>query len=101
MAETVRFRSESNQLIDLDLPLSEIMQEKVTKGYLRRVNEDGTLWVEPAEGGSDLTNGVSPRPPQAAQKSEWVGYAVLVGNMAPDEAEAMTKQDLIDRFGKD
>lgn len=104
MAETGFFRGEGGVILLLDLPLPEVMQDKVTKGYLVRVaGEDGGTYVEPApaEDGSDLTNGVPPRPAQAATKAEWVGYAVLVHDMKPDDAEALTKQDLIDKFGRD
>jgi hypothetical protein len=104
MADTAHYRGEGGAVFEMALPLPEVMQDKVTKGYLRRVNADGTPYVAPAEtgsGGSDLTDGIPPRPAQSAQKAEWVGYAVLVGGMKPDDAEAMTKQDLIERFGKD
>lgn len=107
--ELAHFRSESSQIIGMDLPLDENMQHKVTKGYLRRVNADGTPWQEPAveaeedadvveddDSGSDLTNGVSPRPAVNATKAEWVGYAVLALGMNADDAEAATKTDLIE-----
>lgn len=38
------------------------------------------------------------RPAQVAAKALWVDYAIASG-MAADDAEASTKQDLIDRFG--
>lgn len=94
--ELAHFKSESGQIIGMDLPLDDHMQDKVTKGYLHRVNEDGTPFVDHSEG-SDLTNGVPPRPAVNAAKAEWVGHAVNVLGLEPDEAEAMTKQDLIDR----
>lgn len=102
--ETAFYRGEGGVVWEMDLPLSEVMQEKVVKGTLRRVDADGMPYVEasePDEGGSDLTNGVPPRPPQSAGKAEWVGYAVLVGEMTVDDADAMTKADLIDKFGGD
>ena len=105
MAETAFFTEAAGHVFAHDLPLPEALQDRLTKGYLRRVNEDGSPWAEPVdaepEGGSDLTDGVAPRPAVNAPKAEWVGYAVLVGEMSPDDAEAMTKQDLIDRFGKE
>ena len=39
------------------------------------------------------------RPAQSASKAEWVGYAVRAHGMTPDAAEAMTKADLIERYG--
>ena len=106
--ETGFFRGEGGTVWEMDLPLPEVMQEKITKGYVVRVaNADGDPYEPPAPqapdnplaGGSDLTDGVSPQPARTAPKAEWVGYAVRVHDMRPDDAEAMTKQDLIDKFG--
>lgn len=105
MSEFGFFQEVPGHVIKMDLPLSEVMKDKVTKGYLKRVNEDGSSLdesaktEEPADEGSDLTEGVSPRPAVNAPKADWVGYAVAQG-MLPDDAEAMTKHDLIDKFGK-
>lgn len=100
MADTGFFTEAADHIVEIDLPLPEHLQDRVTKGYLRRVNEDGTPWVEPvdedAEQGSDLTNGVTPRPALNAVKAEWVGYAVNALGMDPNDAEAASKQDLID-----
>lgn len=85
----------------MSLPLPEVMAEKVTKGYLRRVNADGTPYVEAAPDGGETVPGGAARPPQSATKAEWVGYAVRAGGMSPDDAEALTKGDLVDRFGRD
>jgi hypothetical protein len=99
--EIAHFRGEGGQIIGMDLPLDEHMQDKVTKGYLVQVNEDGSpLLDDTANEGSDLTTGVPARPAVNAPKAEWVGFAVRAGGLDPDAAEAMTKQDLIDRFGK-
>lgn len=104
--EVAFFRGEGGVILAFDLPLPEAYREKVTKGYLVRVaNAEGEPYVAPVpestEGGSDLTNGVPPRPAQSASKAEWVGYAVLVHDVKPDDAEGMTKQDLIDKYGRD
>jgi len=93
--ELAHFRGEGGQVIGMDLPLDETMQDKVTKGYLKRVNEDGSPFVDESVS-SDLTKGSSPRPAVNAPKAEWVGYAVNALGMEPDDAEAATKQDLID-----
>lgn len=100
-AQTAHFKGEGGVVWEMTLPLPETMQEKVTKGYLRRVNPDGTPYVEPA----DVPDPVAPaavteRPAQSAPKAEWVGWAVHNG-MAPDDADGLTKQDLIDRYGRD
>lgn len=97
MAETALFRSESNQLIHMDLPLPEHMQDKVTKGLLVRVNDDGTPYTGEAADASEGA-GVTERPDGRASKAAWVGWAAAQG--APvDDAEAMTKQDLIEKYG--
>lgn len=93
--ETAFFRGEGGCVIEMDLPLPEVMADKVTRGTLRRVNGDGSPFVDHSEG-SDLTNGVPPRPAVNASKADWVGYAVLVLGMNADDAEAATKQDLIE-----
>nr|WP_109746860.1 hypothetical protein [Salinispora mooreana] len=61
--------------------------------YFRR---HGGYQVEPAT----ASVGFADEPPApSAVKAEWVGYAVRVHDAGPDEAEAMTKTDLIDRYG--
>lgn len=95
--ETGLFRSESGQEIHMDLPLPDHMADKVTKGTLVRINEDGTPYAGDA---GDASQGapVSERPPHNAPKSAWVGWAVVQGAKV-DDAEAMTKQDLVEKYG--
>ena len=93
MADTGFFKGEGGTIWEMDLPLPEVMQEKVVKQYLKRVNEDGTPYVEDAEQEPQ-------RPATSAKKAEWVGWAVHNG-MDPDDADAMTKDDLIEKFGGD
>lgn len=83
------------------LPLSEPIQGQVTRGVLRRCNPDGTPYTEPANAGGDGGQGDPVEQPPAANalKPEWVGYAVRAHGLTVDEAEAQTKQDLIDRYG--
>lgn len=90
------FRSESNQLIHMDLPLPEHMADKVAKGQLVRLNDDGTTYSGEAAGPAD---GAPPsKPAPSSPKGEWVGWAVSCG-ADPEEAAASTKQDLIDAYG--
>lgn len=96
MAESIYVRGENGLKHKMDLPLPEHVADRLTKGYLQRVNEDGSDYVAPADG-SDLTSGLPARPSTAAPKAEWVGFVVNAYGMAPDAAEAMTKQDLIDK----
>jgi len=94
--EVALFRSESGQLIHMDLPLPEHMADKVAKGQLVRVNDDGTPYAGEASGPAE---GAPPsKPAPSASKGEWVGWAVSCG-MDPEDAAAATKQDLIDRYG--
>lgn len=97
MAETGFFRGAGGSIFELDLPLSEVMQNQLTRGQLVRVNEDGTPFE--AHGAMDLVNGEIRRPGVNAPKNEWVGYAVSQGSSV-DDADAMTKSDLIEKYGK-
>jgi hypothetical protein len=95
MPETGWFRGEGGVIYEMDLPLREVMQEKVTKGYLVRVaGPDGGQYVASDETGEPADP--DRRPAQNAAKAEWVGYAVRVHGLTPDDAEAMTKADLIE-----
>lgn len=89
MAETIHIRGEAGNVFELSLPLHEVIAERLSKGYLTRVNPDGTDWVEDA---------ARTKPPVAASKAEWVGWAVYNG-AKPDDAEALTKTDLIEKYG--
>lgn len=93
MADTAFFLGDGGSIWEMDLPLSEIMQEKLTKGYLTRVNADGSPYQESGEAQPPA------RPAKSASKAEWVGYAVRAHGVLPDDAEAMTKDDLIDTYG--
>jgi hypothetical protein len=87
MAETIHIVEGEGAVIELALPLHEAIADRLAKGYIRRVNPDGTPYEEkPVE-----------RPALTARKPEWVRYAVAQG-MEPDDAEALTKQDLIDKY---
>ncbi|WP_204359840.1 hypothetical protein [Microbacterium sp. PM5] len=84
----------------LDLPLHEALADQLTKGYLRRVaNLDGDPYV-PEEESPEVAALPEERPALNANKKTWVGWAVKNG-MTPDDAEALTKTDLIEKFGTD
>ena len=72
----------------LDLPLHEAISDQLAKGYLKRVNKDGTDFVEATE---------RTRPAINAAKIDWVSWAVHNG-AKPDDAEALTKTDLIEKY---
>ncbi|MFJ8109985.1 hypothetical protein [Streptomyces sp. NPDC096132] len=112
MAETIHLRGEGGGIHAMDLPLPEPIEERLRKGMLQRVNEDGTPYVEaPAEETEGPTGvGQVPAPGQqvpglpltepakTANKPEWVGWAVVKG-ADPEEADGMTKADLIEKYG--
>jgi hypothetical protein len=102
MAETIYLRGEGGGIHAMDLPLPEAIQERLTKGMLQRVNEDGTPYVEePPEPSEDTAKVPAPpltEPSKTANKPEWVGWAVVKG-ADPEEADGMTKADLIEKYG--
>jgi hypothetical protein len=109
VAQSIHVRGEGGQIIKMDLPLPESIQDRLTKGLIRRVNPDGSPYAgqapapEPdmqvtgsAAASSALTEGRTPRPAATARKAEWVGWAVGVHGMDPEDADAMTKQALME-----
>lgn len=105
------FMEAEGHVVEMDLPLPEPLADRLTKGYLKRVNADGSPWtgevVDPLDGETDeveqhgetdepVVDLEVARPNVNASKAEWVGYAVKGLGMDPDDAEAATKQDLID-----
>ncbi|UFS59477.1 hypothetical protein [Subtercola endophyticus] len=99
-APHVFVRGEGGSVFKLDLPLHESIEDRLRKGYLTRVEEDGSpIAVETADDGV-IPGPPTKRPPLNADKATWVGWAVVNG-MTPDLAEAATKQDLIEKFGVD
>lgn len=98
--ESIFVRGEGGSIFKLDLPLHETIADRLAKGYIVRVqNEDGDPYVPEPEAP------VVPEPPKerpalSANKPEWVAWAGVQG-MPLDDAEALTKDDLIEKFGKD
>lgn len=88
--ETMWLRGESGVVREHKLPLPEGIAHRLAKGYIARVNPDGSPWVGQSE---------PVKPATTAPKAAWVGWAVANG-ADPDEADGMTKADLIDKFGK-
>jgi hypothetical protein len=98
MAEpTVFIQGEGGGIFELSLPLHETIVDKLERGHVRRVQADGSPYEE-----SGRPDGVpalpDSRPAVNAQKAEWIGWAVVNG-ATPDDAEALTKTDLIEKFG--
>lgn len=100
MAESAFFRGEGGAVWEMDLPLSEDMQVQLIKGRLLRVNRDGSAYTDPA---TDASGGSEPEveqpPAQNAPKAAWIGYVHRVHGLPLDEAEALTKNDLMELAG--
>lgn len=98
MTGTVHILGEGGGIFEMSLPLHESIEDRLRKGYLRRVQPDGSPYVE-----GDRPEGVpslpESRPPLNAPKADWIGWAVVNG-ATPDQAEALTKQDLIEKYGQ-
>jgi hypothetical protein len=96
MAETIHVRGEGGSIIKMDLPLPPAIEHQMRKGHLRRVNPDGSEYTEPQP--DDVPSLPTEQPAATANKTAWVGWAVTRG-ARPDDAEAMTKRDLIEKYG--
>lgn len=101
----VHLAAEGGAVIGFTLPLSEHVEKQWRAGELVRVREDGTPWDEawddpdaldgePAEPGGD--DGVPARPRDAAHRRHWQAYAVALGACTEDEADGMTKAQLVE-----
>lgn len=128
MAESWFMRGEGGSVIKMDLPFPDPIRKRVDAGLIVRVNEDGSDWVEDADAQSkpepvadtvedpaeeaaedvsdtgevDDMDEAAPnvdKPNQGAPKAVWVDWAVLVSDLTVDEAKALTKAELIERFG--
>lgn len=96
--ETIHVRGEGGAVLRLGLPLHETIAERMERGHIVRCNPDGTVpWV-PVEDAPEAPGLPTQMPATGATKPEWVGWAVANGAV-PDDAEAMTKTDLIERYG--
>jgi hypothetical protein len=95
MGDTIHVRGEGGAIFELALPLHEAIADRLTKGYLTRVNPDGSTYTGDDD---DVPGPPTEKPPVSALKAEWVGWAVAQG-ADPDDAEAATKQDLIEKYG--
>lgn len=95
---TIHILGEGGGIFELSLPLHETIADRLARGHLRRVHPDGSPYVE-----SERPDGApglpTSRPALNAAKAEWIGWAVVNGS-TPDDAEAATKQDLIEKFGQ-
>jgi hypothetical protein len=96
MPETIHIRGEEGAIFALaPSAVTQFIADRLAKGYLTRVNADGTPYQEDT---------VRVQPPPYASKAEWVGWAVHASQstdtpITPDDADALTKADLIELYG--
>ncbi len=95
MPDTIFVRGEGGSIFKLGLPLHEAMEDKLRKGQLVRVDQNGEPFTGKPDGVAALPETC---PGVNAAKTDWIGWAVAKG-CAPDDAEAFTKADLIEMFG--
>ena len=95
-------------VVEHDWPLGENLAEQLTKGMITQVSAPGdATWykpevVEPSVpelAGREIFGSKPMAPHKTAPKPDWVGYAVKVGGLSVDDADGMTKADLVERFG--
>lgn len=89
-----RYRGAGGAVFEMEEPLTENMRNQLARGELVLVDE----------GGERVDNGPPVQPKPTASKAEWVGYAVAVSKTTDkpitiDDADAMTKSDLIEKYG--
>ena len=98
-------------VIGMTLPLHPDIEQRWLAGHLRRVSKDGSEW----RGGGDYTpatpsgpsgdsdsddyNAPAPegRPARNASRRAWADYARSISAVTADEAETLTRDELIDR----
>lgn len=96
MSKTIFIEGEEGAIFELaPNAVTQFIADRLARGFLKRVNADGTPYRE-------KTERVQPAP--YASKGEWVGWAVHISQstdspITPDDAEALTKQDLIELYG--
>jgi hypothetical protein len=81
------------------LPLHWAVQGQLDKGYIARVNEDGSPWTEPAP---EPEEPLGPKEPaKNASKADWAAYAKAIDDELTDEdIEGMTRDGLAELYGK-
>jgi hypothetical protein len=95
MPKTVHILGEGGAILSLtEEALTEPIRDRLRKGYLKYVNADGTPCKEKPRTAPKVTD----------SKSEWVGWAVYASQktdnpITPDDADALTKTDLIEMYG--
>ena len=110
----VHLVAEGGAVIGFTLPLPEHVRKQWEAGELVRVHEDGTPWdeagddpdalagpdgpasVEPAVPDGDVPPDVPVRPRDSAHRRHWQVYAVALGACTQEDADGMTKAQLVE-----
>lgn len=103
MATLVHLKAPGGGVIGFTLPLHSTIEKQWRQGELTRVTEDGAPWDASGDDPDALTEagereaGEYPeRPAPSAHKRHWQDYAVAIGACSGDDAEQMTKAQLVD-----
>lgn len=99
MTALIHLRAPGGAVIGFTGPLHETIAEQWARGELERVHADGSPWQDdeglPGEPGDDISESAPVRPRGNAHVSKWQAYAVAIGACTPDEAQGMTRAELI------
>jgi hypothetical protein len=76
---------DGSNVIKMDLPLPEAIEDRLTAGQLLRVNEDGSSYDADA----------AKRPLEDAPKAEWIDYTVSDSDLDYRAVSSKTKAQLI------
>jgi len=96
MSKTIHILGEGGAIFALaPEAVTQFVEDRLLKGYLKRVNADGTPFKEKSDR-------VAPKTTDS--KAAWVGWAEYISQstdspITSDDAEALTKTDLIEMFG--
>lgn len=104
--KSVHIRGEGGAIFEMDpSKMSPDLKRRLRLGYLRQVNPDGSPLRDHAPapapapagaGGGLVDEEPMPRPNKSAPKKDWVMYAVTALGLDAEQAEGMTRQELID-----
>jgi hypothetical protein len=99
MVESIHVKGEGGTVIKMDLPLPSHIAQRLISGQIQRVNSDGSPHtVVPGAPSGPVAGPPLTQPAKTAVKDQWVGWAVVSG-ADPEEANGMTKNDLIEKYG--
>lgn len=97
---TIHIRGEGGAVFEMTpSKMTDDMRARLRAGRLRRVNPDGSPYnadVAASAAAEVQDTGPMERPAKSAPKTVWVEYAVRTLGLTAEEADRMTRQDLIE-----